>query len=57
VKVRINRTDGEPPLELDAVKPPWHWRTFLVIDQGVPGQLKYVSSDLVESFDVEGVVL
>lgn len=58
MKVIINRTDGNDPIVIaDAVKPPWTYRTFLVVDRGIVGHLTYVPNDLIESFEVEGVVL
>jgi hypothetical protein len=57
MKVTIQLTDDGTIEIADAVKPPWKWRSFLVIDRGVPGQLTYVPIERVDTLDIEGVVL
>jgi hypothetical protein len=54
MKVTI-QTDDQTIEIPDAVKPPWQWRTFLVVDRGIPGHLTYVPIDRVDTIDIEGV--
>jgi hypothetical protein len=51
MKITVNVVNGEP-LSFSAVKPPWQWRDFLVIDTVGNGVLTYVPLSMVESFTV-----
>lgn len=57
MKVTIQTIDDGVVEIADAVKAPWQWRRFLVIDRGIPGHLVYVPIERVDTIELEGVVL
>lgn len=53
IDITVKRTDGGVN-EFRAVKPPWNWRTFTVIDTGT-GRLSYIPTDLVDVIEMDDV--
>lgn len=50
IGVYVKRTDGTTN-EFQAVKPPWNWRTFVVIDTGTE-RLSYIPTELVDVIEM-----
>jgi hypothetical protein len=51
IAITVKRTDGMTN-EFQAVKPPWTWRTFTVIDTGTQ-RLSYIPTELVDVIEME----